>query len=110
VASRQASADPTFQMGGEKFAALDAMTARDQKEKDLKLADPKHDRYAQDSLGHRIIPCYLFHNRINPLTVFYEDSFQSTYRITSPCLRPSKIDEIPLVFFVHIYWCIVMCT
>ena len=43
----QAEEDPEYTMGGVKFEALDNMNQRDQKEKALKLADPKHDRYAQ---------------------------------------------------------------
>lgn len=57
AAWRQASEKPQFQFSGDKFAALDGMSKRDTQEKNLQMADPKHDRYAQDSNGHMGSPC-----------------------------------------------------
>ena len=52
----QADSDPTCQFEN-KFARLGDLDARDAREKQVRIEDPKHDKYAQDRASQKI--CFL---------------------------------------------------
>ena len=53
----QADSDPTCQFEN-KFARLGDLDTRDAREKQVRLEDPKHDKYAQDRVSQKI--CFLY--------------------------------------------------